>query len=124
MPVHSITVTDLYVEIDRGGDVIHLDYVDIPSGTPQAKIDHITDHVQTWFDHRVLLSDLPDGAPGKDADPGLPHWFWDGNGANRALVERHVVIDNVQYDPAGVVIDGENIGRPLYFRLTRIWPSQ
>jgi hypothetical protein len=119
MPVHSITVTDLYVEIDRGGDILHLDFADIPNGTPQAKIDHVTNHVQTWFDHAVLLSDLPDSEPGKHADPGLPHLFWRGNGPNRELVTRHVLISDVQYDPNGVVIDGDTIG-PLYFRLTRL----
>lgn len=125
MPVKSITVTDLYVEIDRGGDVVHLDFADIPPGTPQSKIDHVTNHVQSWLDHAVLVSDLPDGAQGKDVDPGLPHLFWRGNGANRELVARHVVIEDVQYDPAGVIVtDGDgnqnNSGRKLVFTLRRL----
>lgn len=114
MPVKSITVTDTYVEIDRGGDVLHFDFADFPpsAGTNEARQQHVIDHVQSWLDTRIKLKDLPADDPAKLADPGLPHFFWEGQGGNAELVARPVIIENVVYDDTKTP--------PLSFQLTRI----
>ena len=117
MPVKSMTVTDTYVEVDRGnGAVLHFDFADFPpsADTNETRQAHIIAHVQDWLDYRVKLRNLEDGDPNKTIDPALPHLFWEGTGGNAEIVQRNIVIENVTYDSAKAP--------PLEFSLRKLWP--
>ena len=116
MPVRSIEVTDTYVEIDKGGEVLHFDFADFPpsAGDNAARAAHVVEHVQSWLETRIRTKDLPDDEEYKDVDPGLPHFFHEGQGGNKELVARSIVIENVTYDDTRTP--------PLIFTLRRIWP--
>ena len=115
MPVSSITVTDLYVEVNWGGEVLHFDFANFPpsANTNLKRQQHITEHAQReLFDTRQRLTTLPDDDPDKTIDPGLPTLFWEGTGGNTDLVARSIVIEDVVYD--------DTLSPPLSFTLRRL----
>lgn len=116
MPVKSITVTDTYVEINDGGNVLQFFFADFPPSVTnnEQRQQHIIAAAQAWLDTRIKVKDLPDDDPAKIADPGLPHFFWEGTGGNKELVARSVLIENVVYDDTQTP--------PLSFNLRRIYP--
>ena len=118
MPVRAITLTDTYVEIDRGGgtDLLRFNFAGFPpsAGTNEARAQHVIDHAQSWLDTVIKLKDLPADDPDKTPGTNTPHKFWRGTGGNAELVFRTVVIENVSWD--------ETRSPPLYFDLRRIYP--
>ena len=118
MPVRAITVTNDYVEIERSiGDVLHFDFADFPpsASTNLKRQQLVTENVQSWLDDRQLLSTFPADDPIiTGGDPGQPYMFYDGSGANQAIVYRFIVIEDVVYDSAQTP--------PLRFTLRRLWP--
>ena len=116
MPVRALIVTDTYVELDLGGNILHFDFADFPpsASTNEVRQQHIIDQAQLWFDTRIKLKDLPADDPNKTTDPAMPHLFWEGTGGNAELVSRNLVIENVVYDDTATP--------PLTFRVKQIWP--
>lgn len=118
MPVRAITLTDTYVEIDRGGgtDILRFNFADFPSsaGTNEQRAQHVIDHAQSWLDKVIKLKDLPADDPDKTPGTDTPWKFWRGTGGNAEIVYRSVIIKDVTWD--------ENATPPLNFTLQRIVP--
>ena len=107
MPIRAVTITDTYVELNRGGRTIRFNYADFPPGNLAKKAEAARAALQNWIDDRILLTDLSADDPARLSDPGLPHWFWgklDGtpDPAGPYLIGREVIVESLTWDGARV----------------------
>ena len=103
MPLRSVSITDTYVELNRGGRTFRFNYADLPPGNFARKAEAARAVLQNWIDDRILLTDLTLDDPARLVNPNLPHWFWgDANGNPSAvgpyLIGREVVVESVTWD--------------------------
>ena len=107
MPVHKVEIDSQEIRIwtDANTQRVFL-IAGVVAPDSQEKADAIAEYIQeNWFDHRVLLNTLSPSHPDRLADPGLPHYFWDGDGtpASTDLVSRSILFtciwDGVDYQP-------------------------
>ena len=103
MPLRAVTITDIYVELNRGGRTFRFNYADLPPGNFARKAEAARAALQAWIDDRLLLADMPADDPARISDPGLPHFFWgklDGtpDPAGPYLIGREVIVDSVTWD--------------------------
>ena len=103
MPLRAVTITDTYVELNRGGRVFRFDYTSLPGGNNARKAEAARQALQNWIDDRILLTGLPPDDPARIANPNLPYWFWgtaDGvpSPTGPYLIGREVVVESVAWD--------------------------
>jgi hypothetical protein len=93
MPVHSMLSDPVRVRVCLASNrCIEALLVNLPPNPPDAIL-VLNGSAQTFFDTRVLLTDLPPDAPDRLANPGRPDLFWDGD----YLVGRSVVVENIEW---------------------------
>ncbi len=93
--VWVVEITDDWIDVNLGGEIIRINYADIPgNGWPRARLRKLRDRAQDFIDIRIPLADLPDGDPDKVTDPELPSTFWDGND----LVSRSTLVEEIIFD--------------------------
>jgi hypothetical protein len=103
MPVKRVRGGADFVEIDDGERIIRVSEADLPPDTKEKMALAMRDLLQAGLDHRQKVKDLPAGDPHQATDPAtLPEYgermFWEGQGANKELVARSVIVESVVWD--------------------------
>ena len=96
MPIHSIEVTSEGITICKASnDCEYFPFAGVILPDSQEKADAIAKFVQEeYLDSRQTLNTLGQDEDERHTDPGLPYYFWegDGNPARTVLVTRPVVV--------------------------------
>lgn len=72
--------------------------------TNPSEMEKLRIAVQSLVEETVKVRNLPDDDPAKDTDPGLPNYFWRGQGGNRDLVSRSIDV-HLRHNPNGQEFD-------------------
>lgn len=106
MPISLVRATDTFIEFDKGGNLLHIEYADIPGNNINARIDNLKAIAQSYLDRRQALADLPGDDPDKTTNPNRPDLFWgrsDGTvhpnpAQNDHLISRPVTLVDLTFD--------------------------
>ena len=99
MPVRAVRAGADFVEINDGGRIMRVTEADVAPGSKEKMAAAILALLQEQLTVRQRVRDLPDGDPDKTTDPARGEkLFWEGQGANRELVSRTVIVESVVWD--------------------------
>lgn len=102
MPVRAVRAGTDFVEIDVGGRTMRAAEIDIAPGSKDKMALAIKLLLQEQLTTRIRLSDLPDDEEFKNEPPPVEKYgermFWEGQGGNRELVSRSVIVEDVTWD--------------------------
>lgn len=101
MPVRAVRAGADFVEIDTGGTLIRVSEADVKAKTKDKMAVAIQALLQEGLTTRIKLRDLPSDEPTKATDPAADYgerMFWEGQGGNRELVSRSVIVESVTWD--------------------------
>ena len=101
MPVRAISAGADFVEINDGGRSLRVSEADIAPGSKDKMALAIRALLQEQLTTRTKVRDLPDDDPDRDTDPASfmgERMFWEGQGGNRELVSRSVIVEDVRWD--------------------------
>lgn len=106
-PVHSIEITDTYIEICKASNDCRTVYYQVLPGQIANAEAVLKANFQNYFDYRQRLTSLPLDDPDRYADPAQPNLFWDQN----YLVGRGIIVTDVVW-----------MGDYFNVRLSRVFP--
>ena len=107
MPIHKIEVDSQEIRIWQDVNTLQVfEIAGVMLPDNQEKADSIALFIQeNWFDVRESLNSLSPSHPDRVTDPGLPWYFWDGDGvpSTTELVSRAILFtlewDGIEYIP-------------------------
>ncbi len=99
MPVRAVRAGADFVEVNDSGRIFRVTEADVPPGSKEKIAQAIQALLQEQLTVRQRVGDLPDDDPDKAGDPARGEkLFWEGQGANRELVSRTVIVESVVWD--------------------------
>ena len=102
MPVHAVSAGADFVEINTGGRVLRVMEIDVSFGSKDQMATAIKALLQEQLTTRIRLRDLPDDEEFKNEPPPVEQYgermLWEGQGGNRELVSRSVIVEDVTWD--------------------------
>ncbi len=102
MPVRAVRAGADFVEIDDGRRIIRVTEADVGRGTKAEMASAMQAPLQEGLTVRRKVVDLPADDPDRTTDPGGGERLkWEGDGVNRELVSRSVIVVSVTWDGTG-----------------------
>lgn len=102
MPVRAISTGADFVEINEGGRTVRVSEADVTPGSKDKMATAIKALLQEQLTTRIKLRDLPDDEEFKNEAPLIEKYgetmFWEGLDADRELISRAVIVEDVTWD--------------------------